>query len=158
MGGRISTKALVSAVALAACVVSGCARQECRNLEARVCRDLGSDCADFRASGRFADMTPDPAKLGRVRRLKQFVSDLISPPREQLCETLGTSPNYERAFVPMARYHARFHRDPRTAGDPPRIGFIPPPEGASNYLYAVAPLFMLGAFGYSYYMRRKLGV
>ena len=149
----------VSVLALCALSMVGCAsREACTTLEARLCADLGSDCSDFRASHAFELLTPDPAKSG-TRRLKQYIANLIVPERAQLCDTMGQEPNYHSALLPQARWRARLHRDPRTAGPAPVTHYVPPPMGASDYaMYLVPVVFALGAFAYSFVVRKRMGV
>lgn len=142
-----------------ASALGGCtSREACTTLETRLCADLGSDCADFRSAHAFELLTPDPAKSGR-QRLKRIVMEWIVPERAQLCDTLGEEPNYHTSLLPQARWHARRHRDPRSAGPAPSFAYAPPPLGASDYaIYLVPVVGMLGAIGYSFIARKKIGL
>lgn len=141
---RSSSLRLVLASALASSL-GGCSLfyDPCGDLEARLCSDLGADCATFRSDAQIHGSV-----IPQRRR---------SAERQQ-CEMFGADENYASYTLPYVRYQVQARRDPTV-----RMPALPTPRpaglssGFASWLYCALPFVVIPAMlFYTWYARRQL--
>lgn len=88
--------------------------QPCHDLEAKICADLGSDCAIWQKHQLFDSMVPDShLEKMSLRNLIRKINNLFDGPKDKkMCRLYSDEHNYKTYTLPRAKHIVTVQKNP----------------------------------------------